>query len=117
MSCYSRHLTTHFTQIIHSIFIVFDLQMTNILALVTVLFLALIVYLITKIQLDRKKFQSRIKVLEDFIVQISNEQQTQSNQLQLSDELKEKLTLINATLSKDIYEMNFKLVEELYPRK
>lgn len=91
--------------------------MTTILALITVMFLVLIIYLITKIQLDREKFHSRIKVLEDFIVQISNEQQTQNNQLQLSEELKDKLTQINATLSKNIYEVNFKLVEDLYPRK
>ena len=91
--------------------------MTTVLALITVLFLVLIIYLIAKIQLDRQKFRSRIKVLEDFIVQMSNEQKTQNNQLQLSEELREKLTHINATLSKDIYEVNFNLVEELYPRK
>ena len=91
--------------------------MTTILALITMMFLVLIIYLITKIQLDREKFHSRIKVLEDFIVQISNEQQTQNNQLQLSEELKDKLTQINATLSKNVYEVNFKLVEDLYPRK
>ena len=50
-------------------------------------------------------------------MQITNEQRAQSNQLQLSEELKQKLTHINATLSKDIYEVNFNLVEELYPRK
>lgn len=91
--------------------------MTYTLMLITVLFLSLIVYLLNKIQSDRQKFQSRIKVLEDFIVQISEEQKIQSNQLKLSDELKERLSQINATLSKDIYEVNFKLVEELYPRK
>lgn len=55
--------------------------------------------------------------MEDFIVQIGNEQQAQNNQLQLSEELKQKLSQINATLSNDIYELNFKLVEDLYPRK
>lgn len=91
--------------------------MTNVLALITVLFLVLIVYLISKIQLDRQKFRSRIKALEEIIVQISNEQKAQDSQLQLSDELKEKLSQINATLSRDIYEVNFSLVEGLYPRK
>jgi hypothetical protein len=91
--------------------------MTNILALITILFLVLIIYLITKIQLDRHKFHARIKVLEDFIVQIGDEQKAQNNQLLLSEELKGKLSQINATLSKDIYEVNFKLVEDLYPRK
>jgi len=91
--------------------------MINILALITLLFLSLIVYLINKIQIDRQKFNSRIKVLEEFIVQISNEQKAQDNKLQLSEELKERLNHINATLSKDIYDVNFNLVEELYPRK
>ena len=91
--------------------------MTTVLALITLLFLVLIIYLISKIQLDRQKFNARIKVLEDFIVQISQEQKRQNNQLLLSEELRKKLTHINATLSKDIYEVNFNLVEELYPRK
>lgn len=91
--------------------------MTTILAPIAAVFLILIIYLINKIQLDRQKFNSRIKILEEFIVQITQEQKTQNNQLQLSEELKQKLTHINATLSKDIYEVNFNLVEELYPRK
>ena len=91
--------------------------MTTILALITLLFLVLIIYLITKIQLDRQKFQSRIAILEGLIVQISTEQKAQNNQLQLSEDLKSKLANINATLSKEIYEVNFKLVDELYPRK
>ena len=91
--------------------------MTTILALITILFLVLIIYLITKIQLDRQKFHSKITTLEAFIVQISQEQKAQNNQLKLSDELKEKLTHINETLSKDIYEVNFNLVEGMYPRK
>ncbi len=81
------------------------------------MFLVLIIYLITKIQLDRQKFHSRIKILEDFIAQINSEQKIQSNQLLLSDELKEKLKHVNATLSEDIYDINFKLVEQLYPGK
>ena len=91
--------------------------MTTILAPIAAVFLILIVYLISKIQLDRQKFNSRIKILEDFIVQISKEQKAQNNQLLLSEELKQKLVHINATLNKDIYEVNFKLFEELYPRK
>jgi len=91
--------------------------MINILALITVLFLSLIVFLIGRIQSDRQKFNARIKFLEDFIVQISSEQKTKDNQVQLSDALKEKLVQVNQKLSQDIYEVNFKLIEELYPRK
>ncbi|QBZ96652.1 hypothetical protein [Flavobacterium sangjuense] len=91
--------------------------MTNFLALMTILFLIFIIYLINKIQLDRQKFRSRVKFLEDFIVQLSNEQQLQNNQLQLSEELKQKLNYINSTLNKEIYELNVDLIEGLYPRK
>lgn len=63
------------------------------------------------------KFNARIKFLEDFIVQISDEQKTKDGQLQLSDELKAKMFEANQALSKDIYEVNFKLIEELYSRK
>jgi hypothetical protein len=91
--------------------------MTTILALMMTLFLVLIIYLIAKIQIDRQKFHSRIQILEDFIIQIGQEQHAQNNQLQLSEELKQKLTQINATLSKDIYEVNFNLVAELYRGK
>lgn len=91
--------------------------MTNLLALLTFLFLSLIIYLIYKIQLDRNKFQSRIQVLEDFIIQISKEQQLQNNQLKLSEELKKKLIEINSVLNKDIYDLNFGLVEELYSKQ
>lgn len=91
--------------------------MSNILAPIAFVFLILIIYLINKIQLDRQKFNSRVKILEEFIVHLTQEQKLQNNQLQLSEELKQKLVSINTTLNKDIYEMNFNLFEELYPRK
>ena len=91
--------------------------MTTIVFMLTAFFFILVVYLVNKIQVDRQKFNSRIRILEDFIVQISKEQKAQNNQLLLSEELKQKLIHINATLNKDIYEVNFNLVEEIYPRK
>lgn len=91
--------------------------MINVLALLTLLFLILIIYLINKIQLDRQKFRSRVKFLEDFIVQLGNEQKLQANQLQLSEELKHKLDHINSTLNKEIYELNLDLIKDLYPVK
>ena len=91
--------------------------MTTALAFITVVFLFLLIYLINKIQLDRKKFSDRITVLEAIIVQISKDQKAQNNQLKLSEDLKEKLFQINATLSNEIYDVNFGLIKELYPRK
>lgn len=91
--------------------------MTNILALITAFFLILIIYLINKIQLDRQKFRSRVKFLEDFILQLNQEQKLQNNQLQLSEDLKQKLKYINSTLNKEIYELNLDLIKDLYPKK
>lgn len=90
--------------------------MTNILALMTAFFLILIIYLINKIQLDRQKFRARVKFLEDFIMQLNQEQKLQNNQLQLSEELKQELNHINSTLNKEIYELNLDLIEGLYPK-
>lgn len=91
--------------------------MNTILITVLSFFVVFTFFLISKIQTDRKNFKTKIKVLEDIIIQISMENKVQNNQLQLSDELKSKLKTINELLSRDIYEMNFNLVEELYKRK
>lgn len=91
--------------------------MTNTLIIISFLFLAIIIYLLNKIQADRLKYHAKIKVLEDFVMQLSNEQKLQNSQLQLSAELKQKLNDINSKLNKEIYELNLSLIEDLYPGK
>lgn len=83
----------------------------------TFFFLTLIIYLIIKIQIDKGLFQSRIQYLEQIIQQLSAEQKLQKNQLILSEELKKKINDVNSTLSQDIYELNYKLVEGLYSKE
>jgi hypothetical protein len=77
----------------------------------------LVFYLVHKIKADTARFNAKIKVLEDFIIHISKEQTIQNNQLQLSDALKQQLQLINATLNKEVFELNYQLFEELQSRK
>jgi hypothetical protein len=77
----------------------------------------LVFYLVHKIKADTARFNAKIKVLEDFIINISKEQTNQNNQLQLSDALKQQLQLINATLNKEVFELNYQLFEELQSRK
>jgi predicted Holliday junction resolvase-like endonuclease len=91
--------------------------MTIFLALIIVLFFGLIIYLIVKINTDRLNFQSRVKYLEGIIQQLCEEQEVRNNQLQLSEELKQKLLHINSTLNKEIYDLNFKLFEGLFSKK
>lgn len=83
----------------------------------TFFFLTLIIYLIIKIQIDKGLFQSRIQYLEQIIQQLSVEQKIQKNQLILSEELKKKIHDVSSTLSQDIYELNYKLVEGLYTKE
>ncbi len=87
--------------------------MIYIVTLLALFFLILIVYLLNKIQDDRLKYQSKLQVLEEFIIHISREQRVQNNQLLLTEELKQKMKTVNATLSKEIFDLNYQMFEEL----
>ena len=60
---------------------------------------------------------AKLKALEEFVVQLNEEQKKQSNQLQISSELREKMKEINQTLNKNIFEMNYQLFEDNYQKK
>ena len=66
---------------------------------------------------ERRKFHSKLKPLKEFIVQLDHEQSLQSIQLQLSDDLKRKLKEVNTVLSQNIFELNYQLLEDHYPKK
>ena len=91
--------------------------MVYLIVLIVLSFLVLVFYLVHKIKADTARFNAKIKVLEDFIIHISKEQTIQNNQLLLSDALKQQLQLINATLNKEVFELNYQLFEELQSRK
>jgi diphthamide synthase subunit DPH2 len=67
--------------------------------------------------LQRSSFHSKLKPLEDFIEELNSENQKQSVQLQLTEDLKTKLKEVNAALSKNVFELNYQLMEDLYPKK
>lgn len=87
------------------------------LILFLVSLLILVVILVFKISNERKKFQSTLFVLQAFINQLNIEQKRQDNQLVLSEELNQKLGIINQSLNKDVFDLNFELFEQNYPRK
>lgn len=91
--------------------------MTYLLILLLIVLLGLVFYLNFKIITQRRKFESKILILEDFIIQLSIEQKKQNNQLVLSEDLKQKIAVINQTISQNIYELNFELFEENYPKR
>lgn len=91
--------------------------MTYLLLLLFLVLLGLVFFLSFKIIVDKRKFESKIATLEDFIIQLSIEQKKQNNQLILSDDLKQKIAFINQTISQNIYDLNYELFEEHYPKR
>jgi RecB family endonuclease NucS len=91
--------------------------MTFFLAIVFLIQIGLIFYLRSKMLSERNAFQSKLKPLEEFMVQLNSEQSVQSVQLQVSDDLKLKMKEANAALSKNIFELNYQLLEDIYPKK
>ncbi len=67
--------------------------------------------------MERNHFQSKLKPLEAFVVQLNAEHQKQSLQLQLSDDLKIKMKEVNTALCKNVFELNYQLLEDSYPKK
>jgi len=91
--------------------------MTYLLIFITLLLSFLIVYLILKSYQSQKKFQTRLTVLEDFIIELNKEHQKQSIQLQLSEDLKIKLKQVNTVLNQNVFELNYQLFENSFPKK
>ena len=88
--------------------------------LLIVLFLALlvfVVYLYFKMNKEGKKFENQVAVLKDIIKQLNSEQKKLNGQLILSDELKQKISFVNQTMSQNIYDLNMELFEENFPRR
>jgi hypothetical protein len=91
--------------------------MIYLLISITVVLSVIIVYLIIQFNQSQKVFRQKLKVLEDFMVELNVEQQKQSLQLQISEDLKAKMKEVNAALCKNVFELNYQLLEDLYPKK
>jgi predicted Holliday junction resolvase-like endonuclease len=90
--------------------------MTFLLIIVFVVQLGFILFLRRKIIVERNQFQSKLAPLEAFIVQLNEEQKMQSFQLKLTDDLKAKMKDVNAVLNREVFEFNYQLLEDLYPK-
>jgi len=91
--------------------------MIYLLISITVVLSVIIVYLIMQFNQSQKVFRQKLKVLEDFMVELNVEQQKQSLQLQISEDLKVKMKEVNTVLCKNVFELNYQLLEDLYPKK
>lgn len=91
--------------------------MEYILTIIFLMLLMLIFYLAGKIHSDREKYKSRLSVLEQFITDLNKQQETQMQQLQLSQELKERLKQITSDLNQNIFDFNYTVFEENYKKR
>lgn len=87
------------------------------LTFIFVVLLAWIFYLVNKIQSDREKYKSRLIDLEKFIFDLNVLQENQSQQLQLSQELRVRLKKITSDLNNDILDLNNYLFQENYQKR
>ena len=51
------------------------------------------------------------------MIQLNKESKKQSFQLQLTEDLKVKMKEVTAVLNKNVFELNYQLMEDLYPKK
>lgn len=91
--------------------------MIYLLISISIVLSLVIVYLILQFNQSQKAFRQKLKVFEDFMIELNSEHQKQSLQLQLSDDLKAKMKLVNTALCKNVFELNYQLLEDLYPKK
>ncbi len=91
--------------------------MTVFLIVIFLIQIVLIFYLRSRMLSERNAFESKLKPLEEFMVQLNTEQTLQSIQLQLSEDLKNKMKEVNVALNKNVFELNYQLLEDLYPKK
>lgn len=72
-----------------------------------------IVFLNIRFYREKKVFKTRIEALKQIIFEISKKENGQRIQLKLSDEIDSKLKSAKATLSGDIFELNYEMFEIL----
>jgi len=81
---------------------------------VTIVLLSVIVfYLNVNFYKQKKMFRLKIEALEQVIVEITNEQVVQLNQLKISDEFDRHFKAQKAVIGRNVYDLNHHLFELL----
>lgn len=87
--------------------------MITVLVAVILLLILVIIWLNVSFYKERELFQSRLAHLQRVIVEVSQKQSGQQEQLQLSDELDEVLNASKSMLSEEIFSLNRDIFELL----
>jgi len=87
--------------------------MIIILSATIALLVAIIGYLNLQFYREKRAFRIRIEALQFVISEISKKQSGQIDQIKLSEDMESKLKSAKATLSNDIFGLNYELFEIL----
>lgn len=95
----------------------FQLNMIYLLLFVIVLLSLVIIWLIIQFSQSKKVFKEQIGIMEAFLLQLGKEQREQNLKVQLTNDLKIKMKEVNATLNKEIFDLNYQLFQEIQSSK
>ena len=73
--------------------------------------------LIANFKISNLNFQRRVMLLEDIILEMKSNLEDQNQKIKLSEDLKVKLKVSNETLNNSVFNLNYEMFEELYPKK
>ena len=73
--------------------------------------------LIANFKISNLNFQRRVMLLEDIIIEMISNLEDQNQKVKLSEDLKVKLKVSNETLNNSVFNLNYEMFEELYPKK
>ena len=91
--------------------------MEYLLAIVFLLLLLVIFCLANKIVIDRNKYKSKLKLLNQLINDLNSQQELQNCQINISVEFRDRLNQIVNETNRDVFELSFQLFEENYQKK
>lgn len=91
--------------------------MEYLLVIIFLLLLLVIFCLAKKIVEDRDKFKSKLRLLNELMNDLNNQQELQDSQINISNELRERLKQIVDEINQDIFDLNYQLFEENYQKK
>lgn len=91
--------------------------MEYLLVIIFLLLLLVIFCLANKIVVDRDKFKSKLRLLNELMNDLNNQQELQDSQINISNELRERLKQIVDEINQDIFDLNYQLFEENYQKK
>jgi len=73
--------------------------------------------LIANFKISNLDFQRRVMLLEDIIIEMKSNLEDQNQKVKLSEDLKVKLKVSNETLNNSVFNLNYEMFEEVYPKK